>query len=146
MAARNPRSDKSNSGTIQVAPNQMHRTDPAGDRKRDPAPEISRSAIRAGTLIEKRKLADFCEANGIFRLAKFGSALRDDFNADSDVDFLVEFEPGRTPGLIALAGIQIELSEMLGGHKVDLRTPHDLSCYFRDKVLDSAVVQYSKER
>ena len=62
-------------------------------------------------------------------------------NADSDVDFPVEFEPGRIPGLIALAGTRIESSEMRGGRKVDLRTLHDLNRYFRDEVLDSAVAQ-----
>ena len=68
--------------------------------------------------------------------------MRDDFNSESDVDFLVEFEPGRVPGLLGIAGIEIELSELLGGHRADVRTAEDLSRYFRDQVLDSAEVQY----
>ena len=91
--------------------------------------------------ISKDKLAEFCSRHGIQRLALFGSILRDDFGPDSDIDFLVEFLPGRVVGLIRLAGIELELSALLG-HKVDLRTPADLSPYFRDDVLRTAEVQY----
>ncbi len=72
----------------------------------------------------------------------FGSVLRDDFGPESDVDVLVEFEPGARVGLITLAGMEIELSEMIG-RKVDMRTAEDLSRYFRDEVLAEAEVQYA---
>lgn len=90
------------------------------------------------------RLAAFCRANGIARLSIFGSALRTDFRQDSDVDILVEFEAGRTPGLLGLAGMELELGEMFG-RKVDLRTPEDLSRYFRQSVLDEAQLQYARE-
>ena len=86
---------------------------------------------------------DFCRRNHIKKLAFFGSILREDFMPDSDVDILVEFESGHIPGLIKLAGIEIELSEILG-RKVDLRTKEDLSRYFRDEVLASAMVVYEE--
>ena len=94
--------------------------------------------------IPKARLASFCRARGIKRLAVFGSALRSDFGPESDVDLLVEFEPGRTPGLLGVAGIELDLSRMLG-RKVDLRTPGDLSRYFRQQVIDEAQVQYERE-
>ena len=72
----------------------------------------------------------------------FGSVLRDDFRPDSDVDVLVDFEPGQEPGLIALANMELELSELIG-RKADLRTPEDLSRYFREKVVSTAEVQYA---
>ena len=93
----------------------------------------------------KRKLAAFCRANGIRRLSVFGSALRDDFGPDSDIDLLVEFDPERVPGLIRLAGMELELSDLFDGRKVDLRTPGDLSRYFRRQVMDEAEVQYAQE-
>jgi predicted nucleotidyltransferase len=71
--------------------------------------------------------------------------LRDDFDSDSDVDFLVEFEPEHTPGLIRLAGMELELSNLIQ-RRADLRTPQDLSRYFRDEVLQSAIVQYDQAR
>lgn len=93
--------------------------------------------------IPRDEIADFCKRNHIRRLALFGSALRDDFNAESDVDVLVEFEPGHVPGFIKLAGMEIELGSVLG-RKVDMRTPEDLSPYFRDEVVKSAEVQYAQ--
>jgi hypothetical protein len=90
--------------------------------------------------IPKDRIAEFCRNNHIRRLALFGSVLRDDFGPDSDVDVLVEFEPGQTPGL-RFFGMEIELSEILG-RKVDLNTPGFLSKYFRDEVLSEAEVQY----
>ena len=90
----------------------------------------------------REKLAEFCRKNHIRRLSIFGSILRDDFGPESDVDFLVEFEPGRTPGLFGIAGMEIELSAMIG-RKADLRTAGDLSRYFRDEVLGEAEVQYA---
>jgi hypothetical protein len=92
-------------------------------------------------VLDRDQIASFCRRHHIRRLALFGSVLRDDFRPDSDVDVLVEFEPGHPVGLIRLAGIELELSELLG-RKVDLRTPADLSRYFRQAVLDSAAVQY----
>ena len=91
------------------------------------------------------KIEAFCRQNHIRKLSLFGSAQRDDFNLASDVDILVEFEPGSLVGLIGIAGMEIELSQMLG-RKVDLRTPQDLSRYFRQEVLDSAQVQYVAKR
>ncbi len=94
--------------------------------------------------IPRVKVHDFCRRHHIRRLALFGSVLRDDFTADSDVDVLVEFEPGHVPGLITLAGIEEELSEHLGGHKVDMNTLMMLSKYFRDEVVAEAEVLYDK--
>ena len=91
--------------------------------------------------IPKERIAEFCRANHIRRLALFGSVLRDDFGPDSDVDVLVEFEPGTRVGLFRLAGIEIELSQLLG-RKVDLNTPGFLSDYFRDQVMAQAEVHY----
>lgn len=92
------------------------------------------------------RLAEFCRRNHIAKLSLFGSVLREDFRPDSDVDVLVEFEEGHTPGFLGLARMEEELSEMMGGRKVDLRTPQDLSRYFREEVLDAAVVQYAQGR
>jgi predicted nucleotidyltransferase len=92
--------------------------------------------------IEPSKLAAFCEANGIRKLSLFGSQLHGTARADSDVDLLVEFYPDRVPGLFALAGMEFELSDMLGGKKVDLRTPSCLSRYFRDQVVNEAAQLY----
>ena len=94
--------------------------------------------------IPKARLASFCQARGIKRLAIFGSALRSDFGPESDIDLLVEFEPGQTPGLIGIAGMEIDFARMLG-RKVDLRTPGDLSRYFRQQVIEEAQVQYERE-
>jgi hypothetical protein len=91
--------------------------------------------------IPKQRIAEFCRRNHIRRLALFGSVLRDDFGPESDVDVLVEFEAGARVGLLRLAGMEIELGEILG-RKVDLNTPGFLSDYFRDQVLAEAEVQY----
>ena len=94
--------------------------------------------------LPKEKIADFCRRHHIRKLAVFGSALREDFRPDSDLDVLVEFEPGHTPGL-AFFGMEQELSELLG-RQVDLNTPQFLSPYFRDKVLAEAKVRYAAPR
>ena len=94
--------------------------------------------------LPKQKIADFCRRHHIRKLAVFGSALRADFRPDSDLDVLVEFEPEHTPGLIRLAGMEIELSALLGGRKVDMNTPLCLSPYFRDEVLGEAWVVYAR--
>lgn len=87
-------------------------------------------------------LGEFCRRNHIRRLAVFGSALREDFRPDSDVDVLVEFDPMHTPGFLQLARMERELSPFFGGRKVDLRTAEDLSRYFRDEVLATSEVVY----
>jgi hypothetical protein len=95
---------------------------------------------RARILVPEEKVAQFCRRHHIRRLALFGSVLREDFGPGSDVDVLVEFEPGHVPGL-AFFGMEAELSEILG-HRVDLNTPQFLSRYFREEVLAEAEVQY----
>ena len=94
----------------------------------------------ARSAIPQPKLNDFCRRHHIRKLALFGSVLRDDFRPESDVDVLVEFEPGFTPAL-NFFGMEIELSEILG-RKVDLNTAGLLSKYFRDRVMAEAEVQY----
>jgi len=84
-------------------------------------------------------VTDFCRRHLIARLSLFGSVLRDDFSPASDLDVLVEFAPDHAPGYLAFAGMQMELSELLR-RRVDLRTPDDLSRYFRDEVLQQATL------
>ena len=93
--------------------------------------------------IPKEPLAEFCRRHHIRKLSLFGSVLRDDFRPESDVDVLVQFEPGHVPGL-AFFAMEHELSELLG-RKVDLNTPKFLSRYFRDRVLQQAIVQYERD-
>jgi predicted nucleotidyltransferase len=94
--------------------------------------------------VDEITLVRFCEWHHIRRLSLFGSQLTGTARPDSDIDLLVEFEPGRVPGLLALAGMELELSELLGGRRVDLRTAEDLSRYFRDEVVRTAEVQYAR--
>ena len=93
-----------------------------------------------GIEISRERIEAFCRANGIRRLALFGSVLRNDFRPDSDVDVLVEFQPGVHVGL-AFIRMQDELSAILG-HKVDLNTPGSISKYFREEVLHQAEALY----
>ena len=93
--------------------------------------------------VPKAKIEDFCRRNRIRRLAFFGSVLREDFSPESDVDVLVEFEAGAKVGLITLAGMDIELSRLLG-RKVEIHTVKGLNPHFRDEVLDLAEVQYEQ--
>jgi predicted nucleotidyltransferase len=93
--------------------------------------------------ISKEEIKRFCKKHHIRRLSLFGSALRDDFSEESDVDILVEFQSGFVVGFLRMAGIERELSAILK-RKVDLRTPAELSRYFRQEVLDSAEVQYAE--
>ena len=93
--------------------------------------------------ISKEKIAAFCKKNHIMKLSLFGSSVRRDFGSESDVDILVEFEPGARVGLIKLAGLELELSKILG-RKVDLNTPGFISKYYREKVLTEAEVQYDR--
>lgn len=92
---------------------------------------------------DREALAALCRRWNIRRLSLFGSVARGSDRPDSDVDLLVEFEPGLEPGLIALAAIETELSGLLGGRKVDLRTADDLSRHFRRDVVATAQVQYA---
>lgn len=84
----------------------------------------------------------FCRRHHVRRLSLFGSVLREDFRPDSDVDVLVQFEPNYRIGFLGMAGMEIELSEILG-RKVDLRTPAELSRYFREEVMASAEVAFA---
>ena len=84
--------------------------------------------------IPRQEIAEFCRANQIRRLALFGSVLRDDFTASSDVDVLVEFDPNARVGMIRLAALEDELSQILG-RKADLNTPGFLSKYYRERIL-----------
>ena len=93
--------------------------------------------------LPKDKVAEFCRRNHIRKLSVFGSVLKEDFRADSDIDMLVEFDPDHIPGLIRLARMENELTGILG-RKVDMRTAEDLSRYFRHEVLQSAEVQYAE--
>ena len=93
--------------------------------------------------LPRTKIAEFCKRHHIRRLSLFGSVLRSDFRSDSDIDLLVEFDPDHIPGLIRLAGMEIELTEIMG-RKADIRTAQDLSRYFRQEVLNSAEVQYAE--
>lgn len=95
-------------------------------------------------MVPQEEIAAFCRRYHIRRLALFGSVLRSGFGPESDVDVLVEFAPGHTPGFFKLFDMEEELSALLGGRKVDLRTPEDLSRYFRDEVVASAEVQYEE--
>ena len=93
--------------------------------------------------VDQELLHRFCHAHHIRRLALFGSRLKGTAQPASDVDLLVEFETDRVPGLIGISAMELELSELLGGKKVDLRTPRDLSRYFRDEVIRTAEVLYA---
>lgn len=92
--------------------------------------------------IDPEALAALCRRHRIRKLSLFGSQLKGTANPDSDVDLLVEFEPGSRTTLLDMAQIEIDLSPLLGGRKVDLRTAEDLSRYFRDEVVRAAEPQY----
>ena len=95
-------------------------------------------------VVDNDRLAEVCRKYHIVKLSFFGSVLRDDFGDDSDLDVLVDFEEGHTPGFIRIAQIERELSALVSNRKVDLRTFQDLSRYFRHEVLTSAKVQYAQ--
>lgn len=84
----------------------------------------------------------FCRRHNVARLSLFGSVLRDDFGPESDVDVLIEFPPGQTPSLLDLGGMYMELREIMG-REIDLKTPQDLSRYFRDEVVRNARFLYA---
>jgi predicted nucleotidyltransferase len=106
----------------------------ANDRGRS---EVTHSVFR-----DHDALAVICRRYHIRRLSLFGSTLKGSDRPDSDVDLLVEFEPDARPSLLTMARIEIELSPLLGGRKVDLRTAQDLSRYFREEVVRVAETQY----
>ncbi len=121
-------------------------TEPLRDGKYDKdgkkvAPSCRGSALPL--VIPHDTIAAFCRRNGIRSLALFGSALRDDFGPGSDVDLLVTFAPGWNVSLLDMARMEMQLTEIFG-RKVDLRTPMDLSRYFRQQVLDGAEVLYAE--
>lgn len=91
------------------------------------------------------EIAEFCRKNSIRRLALFGSVLTERFSDSSDVDVLIEFQPGVHVGYLRMAAMERELSALFGGREVDLRTPAGLSRYFRDEVLRTAAVEYVAE-
>jgi predicted nucleotidyltransferase len=93
--------------------------------------------------LSEDRIKDFCQHNRIRRLSLFGSVLREDFGPESDIDVLVEFEPGANVGLITLAGMEIELGQILG-YKVEIHTVKGLNPHFRDEVLEQAEVQYEQ--
>lgn len=93
--------------------------------------------------IPKKEISKFCHSNHIKRLSLFGSVLTDQFTNESDVDFLVQFEKKRIPSLFGIAHMEAELTEIIG-RKVDLRTPEDLSPYFRDQVVQNAYLLYAE--
>lgn len=94
------------------------------------------------TAIPPAKIEDFCRKHGVKRLALFGSILRDDFRPDSDIDILVEFLPGVRYSLLDLGGMWVELCELFG-REVDLKTPKELSHYFRDEVVRTSRTLYA---
>ena len=93
--------------------------------------------------IPNEQIAEFCTHNHISKFSFFGSVLGDDFKSESDVDILVEFEEGHVPGFFDLARMEMEISKILA-RKADLRTPAELSRYFRDEVVSNARVEYVK--
>lgn len=92
--------------------------------------------------VDQLQIDEFCRRHHVRRLAFFGSVLRDDFRPDSDVDVLLEFEPGHVPGLLKLMTLQLEFSELLG-READFRTPRDLGINIRDRVIAEAEVLYA---
>jgi predicted nucleotidyltransferase len=101
-------------------------------------------AKRKNIELPRDKIAAFCKRNRILRLSLFGSALKGKLRKDSDIDLLVEFHADEAPSFVDLARMERELSTILDGRKVDLRTPNELSRYFRDEVLSTASVQYAE--
>jgi predicted nucleotidyltransferase len=93
--------------------------------------------------IDQEALAQLCRRHGIRRLSLFGSVLKGTARPDSDIDLLVEFEPDAVPGFLGIAAIEGELSALLGGRRIDLRTAQELSRYFRDDVERTAEVQFA---
>ena len=93
--------------------------------------------------LQKDKVERFCRKHHIIYLAFFGSVLTSNFTKESDVDILVKFEKKHTPHLFGLIGMESELSDIIG-YPVDLKTPNDLSSYFREDVLNRAKIIYGE--
>ncbi len=93
--------------------------------------------------VDREKTAEICRRHWIRKLALFGSVLRDDFGPESDIDILVEFEPGQVPGFIGLHRIEREIAALFGGRRVDLLTFRSLNPHLRDRILAEAEVQYA---
>ena len=91
--------------------------------------------------VDKTKIAEFCRQHHIVKLSFFGSVTTDEFRDDSDVDVLVEYNSAHTPDLLKVVAQEAELSELFQ-RRVDLRTAEDLSRYFREDVVESALIQY----
>ncbi len=106
-------------------------------------PPMNSALVEIAPSLSSKEIEAFCRHNRIRKLSLFGSILTPQFRPDSDVDFLVEFEAGCTPGLFGLMRMKTELSAMVG-RAVDLRTPGDLSRYYRDRVVAAAAVQYER--
>ena len=102
-----------------------------------------RLSMRSRIGIETDRIAAFCRQNHIRHLALYGSVLREDFRPESDVDVLVEFSPGQRVGFFRMAALERELSQLIG-RRVDLRTPREISRYFRDQVIHQAETQYAE--
>ncbi len=98
---------------------------------------------KARVSLPRETVRQFCKKHRIRRLSLFGSVLREDFASTSDIDVLVEFQSGHRVGLLKIAAMENELSDLLG-RRVDLRTPEDLSRYFRQEVLRDAEVEYAE--
>ena len=92
--------------------------------------------------LSEEKIKNFCKKHNIKKMSLFGSALRDEFTEDSDIDILVEFDKNNIPSFFDLYDMEQELSEFFNGRKVDLWTPNDLSKYFRGEVGEKSEVIY----
>jgi uncharacterized protein len=103
--------------------------------------ETSTVDLAEGVAVDDERLCAFCAAHGIRSLRLFGSAVHGTLEPDSDIDLLVEFELGRTPGLLTIAQLELDLGDMLG-REVDLRTIQDLSRHFREQVIAEARLVY----
>jgi predicted nucleotidyltransferase len=99
--------------------------------------------LRPGLMLDDNALAELCRRHGVRRLEIFGSVLRDTFNANSDIDLLVEFIQGRSVGLLEIAEFELELSELLDQREVEIRSAGDLSPLFRDQVRREARELYA---
>jgi predicted nucleotidyltransferase len=115
----------------------------AADPLREPVVRGGDLSLRSRIGIETDRIAAFCRQNHIRHLALYGSVLREDFRAESDVDVLVEFSPGQRVGFFRMAALERELSQLIG-RRVDLRTPREISRYFRDQVIHQAETQYAE--
>src|ERR1700686_5084000 len=98
---------------------------------------------RVPLTLPHEEIEQFCRRNHVRKLSLFGSVLTDRFGPESDIDVLVEFDPEKTPGFFGIVGMELELTDKFR-RKVDLRTPEDLSRYFRDEVVSTAAVQYER--